>query len=250
MMALALWAALQSAPPAKPEKPLDPKDARSVAEHAVYNTRSQGDYQTRFTTRLDFPGSDPLRREGVCLWVSPGILSLHYWGAGGEDRNVLRAKDDVWVFERAGDLNTWCKAEAAGKDGAGRGFENPDEVLSALARHLDTANFGDAGVIDLKFSGADLGRIVKGDTELDPAKSSATVRLETDKDARVKKISLSASLQPKDPKVPGPAVFTAGVEVTAYNGKPPLKAVDAKGKDLPFTKEIQEAIRGLEPTKK
>src|SRR5438128_10083698 len=110
---------------AKPEKPLGRTDARSVAEHAICNTRSQKSYETSFETTLQLSGSDPFKRRGTCVWMAPGLLGSHYEGTGGEVVNMLRAGPDVWLFG-AGPNNEWVKAAEVGRDGAGRGLENPD----------------------------------------------------------------------------------------------------------------------------
>ena len=52
-----LLLACQADPPARPLKELDPKDPRSVLEHAAYKTRSQKSYETRFKARLTTSGA-------------------------------------------------------------------------------------------------------------------------------------------------------------------------------------------------
>ena len=235
MLSLILCAALQAA---KPEKPLDPKDPASVVEHAVYNTRSQKNYETAFTSRMKATGSDAFERQGTCLWMAPGLLSLHYTGSGREEMNVIRAGRDVWVYQ-----GEWLTAEEAFKDGAGRGIQNPDEVMAVLSQHASRAKFDAKGEIDLEIPGADLVKIINN-PEVDPLKSSLTVHVEKDKDLRVKSLTLKASVTFKDPGSPA-AAYEGRVDVTAFNGAKPIQAVDAKGKEIPLSKSMRQAIEAF-----
>jgi len=232
MLSLILCAALQAA---KPEKPLDPKDPASVVEHAVYNTRSQKNYETAFTSRMKATGSDAFERQGTCLWMAPGLLSLHYTGSGREEMNVIRAGRDVWVYQ-----GEWLTAEEAFKDGAGRGIQNPDEVMAVLSQHASRAKFDAKGEIDLEIPGADLVKIINN-PEVDPLKSSLTVHVEKDKDLRVKSLTLKASVTFKDPGSPA-AAYEGRVDVTAFNGAKPIQAVDAKGTVIPLTEKVRTSI--------
>jgi len=233
MMSLILWAALQAA---KPEKPLDPKDAASVVEHAVYNTRSQKNYETAFKSRVKSPGSDAFERQGTCLWMAPGLLSLHYTGSGREEMNVIRAGRDVWVYED----NQWLSADETTKGGAGRGIQNPDEVMAVLSQHAARAKFDAKDEIDLEIPGADLVKIINN-PEVDPLKSSLTVHVRTDKDLRVKSLTLKANVTFKDPGTPA-AAYEGHVDVTAFNGARPIQAVDAKGTEIPLAEKVRKSI--------
>src|SRR5687767_5954757 len=128
-----LLLACQGTPPAKPAKELDPKDAKSVLEHAVYKTRLQKRYEVKFKARLTTSGA-PLDYNGRCVWVNPGVLYVHYTASGGDEKMIVRAGEkDVWVYHVL--IGTWVTADEAGMPGAGRGIQNPDEVLSVLARN-------------------------------------------------------------------------------------------------------------------
>lgn len=228
---LILLAALQ---PARPEKPLDPKDARSVAEHALYATRTQQNYTAAFKSLLKPAKGDAFKREGTCLWTASGLLSLNATGSGGEETNVLRAGDRVWVRS----FDAWTDAGVAGKDGAGRGIQNPDEILAVLGRHLDKAVFTTDRAVAVTLGGDDLRKLVPEGSEFDPAKSAVTIRLEADRDGRVKKIGIEASLQTPA----GKAGFTAEIEVTGYNQNAAPKAIDSAGKEIPYSTAILKEI--------
>jgi len=238
MTFLLLWGALQVA---QPGRPLDPKDARSLAEHVLYNTRSQRDYMTCIKSRLKAPGGDAFERQGTCVWTSSGLLAINSTGSGGEETCVVRAGELVWIRT----LGLWLRAEEAGRVGAGRGIENPDEVLTALGRHLDKARTAAGGGVEFTFAGEDLVKIAAAFGEFDPAKSTVTLCLEPDSDMRVRNIGVSASLQPADSKA-APIAFTASIEVTGYNKQAPIRAVDGKGKEIPYSQVILDAIKGVE----
>src|SRR6185503_7281022 len=125
--------ACQGNPSAKPAKELDPKDGRSVLEHAAFNTRTQQSYETKFKAQLTASGA-PLDYEGRCVWVRPGVLFVHYTASGGDEKMIIRAGDkETWVWS---DLAAqWVSKDEIGMPGAGRGIQNPDEVLAVLGRN-------------------------------------------------------------------------------------------------------------------
>src|SRR4029077_5871698 len=82
--------ACQADGPAKPAKALDPKDPRSVLDHAVYNTRTQKCYETKFKARLTTTGA-LLDYDGKGVWVYPGVLYVHYTASGGDEKMIVRS---------------------------------------------------------------------------------------------------------------------------------------------------------------
>src|SRR5215470_3530682 len=136
LLALGFAACHQGTLPGKPAKDLDPNDPKSVAEHAAYNTRAQKSYETKFKARLTPPQGDALDYVGRCVWVSPGVLYIHYTASGGYDKNIVRVGSQVWVYDS---LVGWATSDEAGMPGAGRGVQNPDDVLSVVAKHAGAA---------------------------------------------------------------------------------------------------------------
>ena len=248
-LAALILAACQGAPD-KPLKELDPKDPKSVAEHAAYNTRTQKCYETKFQARLTPPQGDALDYSGQCVWVSPGILYIHYTASGGDDKNIVRVGNQVWIYHR---LAGWVTSDEAGMPGAGRGIQNPDEVLTVIARHAGAAKLREPGLADLTFSGEDIEKIMKEQSQsgaFEWKESSAAVELHADADTRLKKFTCQATLKPADPKVKGSVKYSAVVEAMGYNGAADLKFIDEEKKEIKVSGDIRKAIEALLKEKK
>jgi hypothetical protein len=232
----------QGTPPAKPAKDLDAKDPRSVLEHAAYNTRTQKSYETRFKARLTTTGA-PLDYEGQCVWVYPGVLFVHYTASGGDEKMILRAGDkETWVWNA---LAGWVTKDEIGMPGAGRGIQNPDEVLSVLAHNPANAQLSRPGEVALAFSGDDIEKIMKEQANkgaFDWKESSAKLDLATDAENRLQKFTCDATLKSTDPAVKTPIRYAAEVTMVGYNGARELKFYDEKKREIPLTKEMKSTI--------
>lgn len=237
-----LLMACQGTPPAKPAKPLDAQDARSVLEHAAYNTRTQKSYETRFKARLTTTGA-PLDYDGRCVWIHPGVLYVHYTASGGDEKMIVRAGDrDVWVYNT---LVGWVTADEAGMAGAGRGIQNPDDVLAVLARNSGTAKLAKPGLVELGFTGEDIERIMKEQASkgaFDWKESSAKLELATDSETRLQRFTCDATLKSTDPNVKGTIRYTAEVTLVAYDGARELKFLDEKKRQIPLLPEMTSKI--------
>lgn len=250
---LSLYAlvACQADPAGASRQALDPNDPKSVVEHAARKTRSQKSYETKFKARLAWPKSDPIDYDGRCVWVSPGVLYTHMTATGGDDRKIVRAgADKVWVYNP---LVRWTPADEAGQAGAGRGIQNPDEVLATLARHPGTAKLLKPGVVEVSFSGKDIESIMKDQTQqgaFEWKDSNATVELHADAESRLQKFSVRASLKSADPKVAGTAEYSAQIEIVDYNQATELKFYDDKKREIPLTPKMKEAIETVLKEKK
>jgi len=237
-----LLMAPQGGPPAKPGKDLDPKDARSVLEHAAYNTRTQKSYETRFKARLTTTGA-PLDYEGQCVWVYPGVLFVHYTASGGDEKMIVRAGDkETWVWSA---LAGWVTKDEIGMPGAGRGIQNPDEVLAVLAHNSGSAKLTKPGNVELAFSGGDIERIMKEQASKGAfiwAESSASLELIADSETRLQKFTCDATLKSSDPNVKTPIRYTAEVSLAGYNGARDLKFLDEKKREIPLTNDMKAKI--------
>jgi hypothetical protein len=234
--------ASQGTVPLKPAKPLDPKDAGSVLEHAAFNTRSQGSYETKFKARLTTSGA-PLDYEGNCVWVHPGVLFVHYTASGGDEKMIVRAGDkDVWIWNS---LVGWVTADEAGMAGAGRGIQNPDEVLSVVARHSGGAKLTKSGVVELNFSGDDIEKIMREQASRGAFlwnQSSARLEVIVDGENRLQRFTCDATLRPSDPAVKGTVGYTADVTLVGYNGARELKFYDEKKREIPLRPDMKQRI--------
>lgn len=245
---LALLAALQADPPAKPAQALDSKDPQSVVEHAVYNTRTQKSYETAFIARMTVPiGSYDYK--GRSLWVSPDILYLQLNGSGGNEQKVVRAGEKaIWTYHSLS--GEWPTVQDWGDPGAGRGVQNPDEVLAVLSKHTATAKFLKSGALSVTFTGDDLVKIMKGQGipgEIDPKNSGAKVELMVDGENRVQKISCDVTIVTQ---AGDRGRYTSEVTVTAYNGATELVFTDENKKAIPLPTAIKERIEAVLKSKK
>lgn len=234
--------ACQGEPPARPSKALDPKDPRSLLEHAAYNTRTAKSFETRFKARLTTSGA-PLDYEGQCVWAYPGVLYVHYTASGGDEKMIVRAgQKDVWVWNT---LVGWVTADEAGMPGAGRGIQNPDEILSVVAKHSAGAKLIKPGVVELNFTGNDIENIMKEQAQKGSflwKESTARLELTMDAENRIQKFTCDATLKPADPAVKGTVGYTAEFNLVGYNGAKDLKFLDEKKKEIPLLPAMKQKI--------
>jgi hypothetical protein len=239
---LVLWTC-QADGPAKPSKALDAKDPRSVLDHAVYNTRTQKCYETKFRARLTTTGA-PLDYEGKCVWVYPGVLFVHYTASGGDEKMIVRAgPQDAWVYHSL--VGDWITSDEIGMPGAARGIQNPDEVLAVVGRHTGSAKLTQPGTVELSFSGDDIEKIMREQTSKDSfdwKESSAKLELTVDADNRLQKFTCDATLKSNNPNVKGAVHYTAEVSLVAYGGARELKYLNEKKREIPLRKEMKAKI--------
>jgi len=247
MMFLALLAALQVAAPVKPAKPLDSKDARSVAEHAIYATRTQQRYETAFKIHKNVGGTD-IDYEGTSLTVGQGILIERYLVTGGREVSAVRAGKVVWIWVEAGKESQWVSTDESGDSDIARGEQNPEEVLAILAANLNETAFDAKGVPELRLTGKALAAVLRANPALDgvdPEKSRLAVRFDLDKSGRLDKLTMSGELERTVEGKVLKASYAADVRMTSYNGKGAIQVTDAKGKPLPLNDPIEESLRLL-----
>ncbi len=249
-LAGAAWTC-QVTPPRKPQEPLDPGNPRSLAEHAIYNTRIRS-YQTRFKARISPPRGDSIDYRGTTIRLAQGVLYIHYTATGGDLKNIVGVGPDyVWVWhEGAGE---WVRPEAIGSPGIGRGLQNPDELLDVLGRHLGGARLRGPGVVEIAFSGEAIARIMRDHARHDQfhwMESSAAIELHADSETRLKKITCRAELKSADPNVRGVVQYTAETEVETYDPPQEMKFYDGDKKEVPIGGKIREAINAVLKEKK
>jgi len=241
-LAGAAWAC-QAGPPEKPRQPLDPQNARSLAEHAIYNTRILS-YQTKFQARLAAPQGDPIDYKGTSLWISPGVLYIHYTATGGDYKNIVNAgPSTIWVWHEG--VGEWVTPAEIGSPGIGRGIQNPDEVLETLSHHLEGARLRAPGVVELDFSGEAIARVMKDQARsgaFDWKESKASIEFHADDQTRLKKLVCRAELKSTDSNVKGTVKYTAGVAADTYAPEKEMKFLDEEKKAIPLSPAIRQAI--------
>lgn len=224
-----------------------PADPRTLSEQAVANTRRLS-YRTRFQARLTPPQGDPIDYKGVSIRLVQGVLYAHYTATGGDLKNIVRVdRPDrpprVWVWHEG--LGDWVTPEEIGSPGIGRGIQNPDELLEVLSRHLEGARLRSPGVVELSFSGEEIGKIMRDQPRtgsFDWSRSRATVELHVDPERRLRKLICRAELQSSDPEIRGVVKYAAEVEVETFSPEPEMKFFDEDRKPIPLRAEIRQAI--------
>jgi len=132
--------------------------------------------------------------------------------------------------------------------GAGRGIQNPDEVLAVIARHPGSANLSKPGVVELTFSGAEIEKVMKEQASKGAFvwnESSATLVLTVDAENRLQSFTCDATLQSADPQVKGKVRYTAEVKLVGYDGAREIKFLDEKKREIPLTPEMKAKIASV-----
>jgi hypothetical protein len=241
MLAAVLAVAID--PPVKPVAEFDPRDPKSIVDHAIFNTRTQKCYETIYTARLATTAG-AIDYKGRSVWVAPGVLYLHFTATGKDEQKIIRAGEkDVWVYHS---LGGWGSDAELGKVGYARGIQNPDEVLGVLAKHTETGvKQLKPGTLAVSFNGQAIARILQGQFQggINPATSSAAVHLEVDDSIRIRKLTFDATVN-------GTNRYTSEVTVVAYNDATELKFTDEKNQPLQLLPEMKDRIDSVLSGKK
>ena len=226
---------------------LQDADAPAAAREAIAKTRASSSYRVTFKATIRTPGSDPMVLEGESVWVKPGVLYIHSKASGGDEKRIVRVGREVFLYHEV--VEEWVGADEAGQPGAGRGIQNPEEVLAVLAGHLDKAAFADdRRSVRLALDGGDIEKIMKEQAShgsFDWASSSAGCTIGLAADGRISRFATTAQLASRDPALAGKKVdYAAEVEVVAYEQDRELTfaLTDPKTK-APRPLEISPAIR-------
>jgi hypothetical protein len=240
MSVLAILAlAPQANPPVKPVGDLDPRDPKSVLEHAIFNTRVQKSYETAYTARLA-NNIGAIDYKGRSVWVAPGVLYLHFTATGKDEQKLIRAGEKVWLHHS---LGGWGTDSELGKVGYGRGIQNPDEILSALSQRIDAGvKQVKPGLLAVALNGPAIAQIMKGLIQgvINPANSEATLQLEVDDTFLIRKMMCDATVG----LVGGGGVnrYTSEVKVVGYNDATEIKFTDEKERLIPLLPEMKDRI--------
>ena len=199
-------------------------DAVAKTKAAVEKTRSQKSYRVSFDATVRVPDSEPMKIKGETVWVAPGVLFTQYTASGGETVRLLRLGEKVWLYHMLAE--EWLSAEESGKPGAGRGMQNPDEVLAAVMKAADKAiaagKDAKGEVLEMKLDGASLQKVMKqqvADGTLDWQNSEGSVRLVSGSgDGLMYKMVVSADVASTEAHLKGKKVgYTAEVTLQSYN---------------------------------
>ena len=203
-----------------------------------------------FSGVIKIPDSSPMELKGEVVWVSPGVLFTQYTASGGDEVRVIRVGEKVWLYHLQ--TEEWVPAAEAGKGGAGRGVQNPDEVLATVLQSVEKATGVGKEGIELKLDGEMIRKVMKeqGDaSNFDWAKSSGTVRLAVGADDLIQQVRVEAQLAAVGPGA-RPASYTAEVRVKSFNTDFAMEfsEVDPKSKKaipIPIPPRILDEIEKL-----
>lgn len=201
----------------------EPGAAPARTKAAVEKTRSQKSYSVTFEAVVKVPDSDPMRISGESVWVAPGALFTQYTASGGEVVRLLRFGEKVWLYHMLAE--DWFSAEESGKPGAGRGVQNPDEVLLAVLKATDQAVAAgketSGEILEMMLDGPALQKVMRqqaADGSMDWKNSSGTVRLVAGADGLMYRMQVSAEVASTKPELKGRKIgYTADVSLKAYN---------------------------------
>lgn len=229
------------------------QDGPARAKAAIEKVRAQKSYGTKFSAEIRAPNSDPMILNGEGLWVAGGVLFIHYKASGGEVRRIVRVGDQAWVYHELAE--GWVDAREVGMNGAGRGVQNPDEVLGVLVNHLGNAALDGRedgrDVLRIRMSGADIEKVMKEQSQqgsFEWTESTAEAKALVGGDDLIARLTSSAELVSSDPNIKGQKVrYRADIEVTAYNAAFVMTfyVEDPKTKaksDVPIDPRVMEAI--------
>tara|TARA_Y100000588_G_C14122390_1_gene867889 strand:+ start:276 stop:1028 length:753 start_codon:yes stop_codon:yes gene_type:complete len=229
------------------------QDGSSLAAQAIEKTRTQESYHARFQAVIKMPKGDPYEITGESVWVYPGVLYIRYTGSGKDEKRIVRVGDKVWIYHEF--LEDWVTAEEMGNGGAGRGVQNPEDILRVLQDHLENARLGDPSgsvtPITVPLSGKDIETIMKeqaNQSSFNWKKSRASIVLLVE-EGKVKGLQSAAALVSNDPNIEGQVVtYTAEVTVLSFNDKKRLSfeikdEESGKTNPIPIPGYLEKAIK-------
>jgi hypothetical protein len=135
-----------------------------------------------------------------------------------------------------------------GMPGAGRGIQNPDEVLAVVSRHPGTARLVKPGVVELTFGGADIEAVMKEQTSKDAfdwKESSAKLTLTADAENRLQSFTCEATLKSTSAGVKEMIRYWAEVSVAGFNAARDLKFLDEKKRAIPLSPDMKASIESV-----
>jgi hypothetical protein len=159
---------------------------------------------------------------------------VHYTGSGGDEKRIVRAGTQAWVWYPFG--AKWVDAEEYAMPGAGTGIQNPDALLELLGARAGDARFGKSETVLLSLPGPAFRNLLKDQLQLqdaDWAKSSAEVQVRMDEKGRIQNLTVSAQV--------AEAAFEGTLVLGALGTAAPLGFLDEERKPIPFPEGARQA---------
>ena len=148
---------------AAPAVPLPPVVAAAVAVPAAQETprarldaaikaaREAETLTYRYALKTEIPMSDPFEANGRGVTGPERLLFLDVKGTGGIDKKMIVTPRGTLIWHAF--LDDWVTAEEYGDPDAGRGFQNPHDLLEVIAGATAGATDGEGGAVRLRFEG-------------------------------------------------------------------------------------------------
>jgi hypothetical protein len=220
------------------------KDARSTIERGVRNTRSQKGYAFSYAEALTVQGVTRAYK-GHGLWISSGILYLQYVVSGGEEQKIVRVgTKDAWVYNQL--LDGWVTSDEAGMSGAGRGLQNPDDLLDIILELSDSARPVKSGTFEVMLAGVDLEKVLPkgfGHPDVNWKGSNGRCELTFDSQTRLEKLSCEASIVMANPGPNLPILCSSELRVNASSEVAEIQFIDERNRPIPLSAEMQGKIQ-------
>lgn len=219
-------------------------EARELVVTTLKNIRAQKGYMIKFNTLTDIPKSDSLKMDGEVVVVNPDTLYVRFTGSGGQKRKV--ARKGVKILMEHPLLGEWLDPSDMGEGGVGNGFQNPENLLKIVEKHLEnvklTSNEKNGNknynVVELDFEGAEVRNVLAEQSidvdsvRWDDSKLSAKLWISKD-DGMLYKIAIEATLVSTKEGIIGDEIkYHAQAEVVSYNKDLELKDIPQNVKKL------------------
>lgn len=242
-----------------PGSQADPKEA---VRAAIGKVREQSSYRVKYKAVMKAPHSDEMVIEGESVWTAPGILYVQYRASGGDEKRIVRVGEKVWIYHEF--VEDWVTAEEMGNRGAGRGVQNPEEVLAVLQKHAESVKEDGeekvggrpARAYRIEMTGPEIEKIMREQTSqgaFDWKESKASARVRVDAaDGLIYRFGSEAELKSADPEMSGTVTYRADVEVQSFGKEASLSFTirDSQGAEKPLTlsKAVLDEIESLRKT--
>lgn len=230
------------------------EDAGSLLRKALETTRASPSLRSHYTFKIQVPGQKPVEIHGTALIVGD-LVFIEYRGTADQVKFIVRKGDRVLQWHFTAEL--WVDSRKdMGDRGAGRGLQNPNEVLDLIASHSKDAvaarETAEERTVSLTLGGETLRPLLRFDLreeEVDWSRTEVKGELDVRKaDGWISRIRCSAALPTRD-------------QVTRFEGSVTLApseetehkffdvGPDGKPKEVPLDDAVREKL-GLPPKKK
>lgn len=209
------------------ESPKDRLDA------ALKGAREARTLTYRYALKTEIPMSDPFEAAGRGVTGPERLVFLDVRGTGGIDKKMIVTPRGTLIWHAF--LEDWVTAEEFGDPAAGRGFQNPHDLLEVIAAETAGAAAAEGGAVRLRFDGQAairlLDRLQVDGARLDPEGTWSEVTVNLD-GGRIRSLHSNAHInfaaQPNAAQQIDSFEYDVKVDVEAYDRdeKPSWTGID------------------------